>query len=119
MTERVSVWGRIVAAVRYVLALEPVRVQAIIRAVLVFAALVGINVTEAVQLQVLAIVAGFYLLVEVITTSLARSKSTPDAKVVEVVEGGQVLAGPASELPTGQVIRDAGSLNTDGPIYPQ
>ena len=40
---------------------------------------------------------------------LARSKVTPNAKVVEAVEGSQVVAGEASEeLPAGTPVRRAG-----------
>lgn len=104
-----SWWGRI-------LELEPVRVQAAARAVLVLATLFlggfGVAVPEGVEPWVIAVIAAFYAAVEAVTTALARRKSTPDVKVAVVVQpDGTVEAGPAS-LPTGTVIDET----TTGPV---
>lgn len=94
---------------RRVLALEPVQVQAAVRAVLALAAILlggfGLAVPEGVEAWAVAAVAAFYVVVEAVTTMLTRRKVTPDAKVAVVVQpDGTVEAGPASPLPTGTVI---------------
>lgn len=117
-----SRWARIAAAVRFVLDLEPVTVQAIIRAVLVLAAAVGIAIPEGVEPRSAGAVVAFYALVELLTTLRARAKSTPSAVVVESVQPstGTVVAGPASELVTGTEIRQLGSINPNAPnLFPQ
>ena len=120
-TPRAPWWARLRAAVRYVLTLEPVAVQAVVRAVLVLAAAVGLTVPEWVEPRAAGIVVAFYALVELLTTLRARARTTADAAVVERVVDGQVVAGPASELPTGVVVRPAGSLEGQGRggLFPQ
>lgn len=114
---RESWWVRFKRAVRFVLDLEPVAVQAVVRALLVLVGSVGLVVPEWVEPRVAGAIVAFYALVEVLTTLRARAKVTPSATVVELVTPEQVVvAGPASELPTGQVIRAAGSLT--GGAYP-
>lgn len=91
------------------LKLEPVAVQAVIRAVFVFATVLlggfGIAVPEGLEPWVLAVVLAAYAVLEAITTLLARLRATPNAKVVqEVTEDGRVLAGEASPMPTGTLL---------------
>lgn len=88
-----------------ILSLEPVAVQAVIRAVFVLAGTIGLTVSDDLSGRVLAAVAAFYGLVELVTTLWARSKVTPQDKVVTTVaEDGALIAGPASPSPTGAVV---------------
>ncbi|WP_263119290.1 hypothetical protein [Cellulomonas sp. RIT-PI-Y] len=94
---------------RRVLTLEPVAVQAAVRAVVLLVgavlAVFGLDLPDNIEPWLLGVVAAFYVAVEAITTMLARSKATPAATVVQTVEpDGTVVAGPASPLPTGAVI---------------
>lgn len=110
--EAPSLWHRIVAAIRYVLTLEPVVAQAVIRAVFVLVAATGITVPEWVEPRVVAVAVALYALVELLTTLAARRRVTPAATVVEQAVDGTVVAGPANEIATGTVIRqiDSGAL---------
>lgn len=105
-------WARFTAAVRYVLALEPVAVAAVWRAVVAVLAAAGFTVADHVDARVAGTIVAVYALVELLTTIRARARVTPEARVVERVnDDGVVVAGPANELPTGSPIRDAGSLH--------
>lgn len=64
---------------RRIVALEPVAVQAVARAVFVLAAAIGLGVSAEVQGRVLAVIAALYALIEAVTTLWARSKVTPVA----------------------------------------
>ncbi|MEV7973315.1 hypothetical protein [Cellulomonas sp. NPDC089187] len=70
-------WRRVGGTLRRVLALEPVAVQAVLRAVFVLAAAVGLTVSQEVQSRMLAVVAAVYALVEAATTAWARSRVSP------------------------------------------
>lgn len=95
--------------IKRVLALEPTVVQAVVRALFVFAGTVGLGVSDTVQGQVLVAIAAFYALVEIVTTTINRARVTPTVNVVEKAEGQAVVAGPANDLvPEGAVIRYAG-----------
>ncbi len=90
---------------RRLLSLEPVAVQAVVRAVFVLAGTLGLTIPDEVSGKALAAVAAFYALVEVATTLWARSRVTPQDKVVQSVEpNGEILAGPASPVTTGTVV---------------
>jgi hypothetical protein len=62
---------------RRIVALEPVAVQAVARAVFVLAAAIGLGVSAEVQGRVLAVIAALYALIEAVTTLWARSRVTP------------------------------------------
>lgn len=119
-----SVGARFVAAVRYVLRMEPVAVTAVWRAIVVLLGSAGLSISDTLDGRVVAVVAAFYVLVELLSTIRARGKVYPAAKVVEAIdERGAgtdvVVAGPASELTTGEYVRPAGSLTPGGgPIFP-
>lgn len=92
-----------------VLALEPVVVLTVIRAVLVLAGAVlagfGLAVPETFEPWLVGVVVAFYAVVEAVTAAVARARATPNARVVQSVEpDGTVVAGPASPLPTGTVV---------------
>lgn len=90
---------------RRLLAMEPVAVQGVVRLAFVLLATVGVAVSDEITGQVLAAIAAAYALLEAVTTLWARSKATPDAKVVAVMEpDGTTVAGPASPLPDGTVV---------------
>lgn len=93
------------AAIRRVLAMEPVAVQGVVRLAFVLLAAVGVTVSDELSGQVLAAIAAAYALIEAATTLWARSKVRPDATVVAVVEpDGTTVAGPASPLPDGTIV---------------
>lgn len=118
MTEQGSSWWvRVKSAVRFVLDMEPVAVQAVIRAVLVLAGAVGVVVPAWVEPRAAGIVVAFYALVELLTTLRARARTEASAAVVEVARDGVVVAGEASELETGSPIRAVGSLSRT--VFPQ
>lgn len=118
---RVGWWSRVRAAIRYVAQQDPVRVQAVIRATLFLAAAVlggfGVAVPEGVEPWAIGVVVAFYALVEAVTTAATKRRTEASAAVVEVARGGDVVAGEASELPTGTVVRPVGSLG--GGAFPQ
>lgn len=90
---------------------EPALVGAVIAAATaIVAVLVAFNVpmTEQQQDAILGAIGPVLLLVLGLAT---RQFVTPKAKVVEQEKDGLVVAGEASELPTGTVVREAGSLN--------
>lgn len=107
-------WARFAAAARYVANLEPVAVAAVWRAVIVVLAATGLVVSDQVDGRVTATITALYALIELLTTIRARGKVTPVARVVEQVQGGSVVAGPANAIPTGVVVRPADEL----PLYP-
>lgn len=92
--------------IKRLLSLEPVAVQAVIRAVFVLAGTVGLTVSDDLSGRVLAAVAAVYALIEIATTVWARSKVTPQDKVVTSfrAEDGALIAGPASTSPTGSIV---------------
>lgn len=93
--------------IRRLLAMEPVAVQGVVRLAFVLLATVGVTVSDEISGQVLAAIAAAYALLEAVTTLWARSKATPDAKVVAVVEpDGTTVAGPASPLPDGTLVAE-------------
>src|SRR4051812_40454457 len=94
--------------VKKILAMEPIAVQGVLRAVFVLIAAAGLTIPENFEVRTLAVVAAFYALVELVTTLWARTRVTPTAAVVERVKDDLVVAGPANEIPTGRVIRSAG-----------
>lgn len=107
---RPSAWHRFTAAVRYVLDLEPVVVQGLVRAVLVLVAAVGVTVPEWIEPRIAGVIVAAYAVVELITSAAARRRAVPVVTVVEQLVDDRVVAGPASELPTGTDVRAAGSL---------
>lgn len=97
---------------KQILALEPVAVQAAVRAVLLLVAAVlagfGLNLPDTIEPWLLGVVGAFYVAVEAVTTMLARRRATPTARVVQVVEpDGTVVAGPASPLADGTPLTPA------------
>lgn len=68
----------------------------------------GVPLTDDQKIAVLALVGVAAPLVVI----LARKYVTPNASVVERDDAGTIVAGEGSELPTGTVVRTAGSLNT-------
>lgn len=81
------------AALTYVAGVEPVRVIAAWRAVLVLAAAFGFAVPAGLDARGAAIIAAFYALLEVVSTSMARARVVPTAKLsagtLERVAGGE------------------------------
>lgn len=80
----------------------PAHDHPLIRAVL---AGFSLDLPAGVEPWLIGVVAAFYVAVEAVTTMLARSRATPDAKVVQAVEpDGRIVAGPASPAPTGATL---------------
>lgn len=111
-------WARFTAALRYVARMQPTVVLAIFRALLAVLGTFGLANLDVVDIRGTAIILALYGLVEVVTTAVNWRAVTPNPAVVERIDSGQVVAGQGSELPTGMVIRTAGSLG-DSTIYPQ
>lgn len=92
---------------------EPVvTVGAIVAAVGVLLALgveFGLPITEAQSDAILTAIPPVAALVFAI---IARRMVTPNGSIIEHEVAGKVVAGKGSELATGTVIRDAGSLDT-------
>lgn len=97
-----SWWARFVAAVRYVLALEPAYVAAVWRAVVVLAGTLGITVTDVVDARVAGAILAVYALVEVLTSRSTHGKVVPTAKLpeplVEEAAAGPLPGSPASTV---------------------
>jgi len=109
---RMTWWGRVREALAFVLALEPVLVQNMVRALFVLGATVGLVATDELQGRALAAVAAFYVLAEAAGAVWARGRAVPSVKVVETVEmDGTRRAGEASPLPTGEVVGSADDLH--------
>lgn len=106
-----ALWRRTVAAVRYVLALEPVAVIAVFRAGLVVLTSTGLVISDTVDARGVAIIGAVYALTEVLSTIRQRARVMPAASVVEQAVDGRVVAGPASELADGTDVRAVGSLD--------
>jgi hypothetical protein len=92
---------------------EPlVTVASITAGVAAFLALLmafGIPVTPEQQTAILRVVA---VGAPIVVALVARGSVTPNARVVEGLDGsGIVYAGEANELPTGEPIRESGSLH--------
>ena len=69
----------------------------------------GVPLTEDQKVAILGLVG---VIAPVIVALVTRGKVTPNAAVVEVLNGsGIVYAGEANELPTGEPIRESGSLH--------
>ena len=69
----------------------------------------GVPLTEDQKVAILGLVG---VLAPVIVALVTRGKVTPNAAVVEGLNGsGIVYAGEANELPTGATIRESGSLH--------
>ena len=69
----------------------------------------GIPVTPEQQKAILGVVA---VGAPIVVALVARGSVTPNARVVEGLDGsGIVYAGEANELPTGEPIRESGSLH--------
>ena len=69
----------------------------------------GVPLTEDQKVAILGLVG---VLAPVIVALVTRGKVTPNAAVVEGLDGsGIVYAGEANELPTGEPIRESGSLH--------
>ena len=69
----------------------------------------GVPLTEDQKVAILGLVG---VLAPVIVALVTRGKVTPNAAVVEGLNGsGIVYAGEANELPTGEPIRESGSLH--------
>lgn len=103
-----------------VLELEPVAVQAAVRALVLLVGAVlagfGLDLPDGIEPWLIGVVAAFYVAVEAVTTMLARSKATPDAKVVQTVEpDGRIVAGAASPAPTGATLGYVLTEPEDGP----
>lgn len=100
-------WAKIRAALKRVARLEPVAVQAIIRAVFMLAATLGLSASEEVQGRAFAAVAAGYALAELLGAAWARTRVTPSARVVEAIDDAEVVvAGPANDrVPTGHTVR--------------
>jgi len=90
---------------------EPVLVRLAITAagaILVLLVAFNVPITEQQQDAIIGAIGPVALLV---LGLWSRFAVTPNKSVVELKQGGKVVAGEGSELPTGQVIRDVGSLN--------
>lgn len=90
---------------------EPVLVRSGITAagaILVLLVAFNVPITQEQQDAILAALGPVALFVLGLWSRVAV---TPNRKVVEWEKGGQVIAGEGSELPTGQNIRPAGSLD--------
>lgn len=112
-------WQKIKRWVRFVLQLEPVAVQGIVRGVLVVAAaLVGVFGlqldTAALEGRLVTLIAAVWALSELVGAVWARRRSTPTVNVVEAVPRPvstsavpvPVIAGPANErVETGAYVR--------------
>ena len=69
----------------------------------------GVPLTEDQKVAILGLVG---VIAPVIVALVTRGKVTPNAAVVEGLNGsGIVYAGEANELPTGEPIRESGSLH--------
>ena len=69
----------------------------------------GVPLTEDQKVAILGVVG---VVAPVIVALVTRGKVTPNAAVVEGLNGsGIVYAGEANELPTGEPIRESGSLH--------
>ena len=69
----------------------------------------GVPLTEDQKVAILGLVG---VIAPVIVALVTRGKVTPNAAVVEALNGsGIVYAGEANELPTGEPIRESGSLH--------
>lgn len=88
-------------------------VTTVVTATIVLLAAFGLNITPE---QKVAITGFAGVVAPIVIAFIARkytipvSKAVPKSEVVEREVDGLVIAGPASELPTGTTIRDAGSL---------
>lgn len=92
---------------------EPVLIRlGITAAGAIMLVLVAFNVpiTDQQQDAILTAIGAVALLVLALWS---RPAVTPNSLVVEHAQDGKVVAGPGSELPTGTVIRDVGSLDTE------
>lgn len=121
-------WRKIIAGLRFVLSLEPVAVQAIVRAVLlVITALVGVFGLQwdASELEgrLVVLIGAVWVLSELVGAVWARRQVTPSVKVVEAVPRAMtdatllmpVIAGPANDIEEpGSVVRviDRGATPT-------
>lgn len=74
----------------------------------------GLPLTGAQQQAILAVVAVAAPLLVI----AARGWTVPASDVVERAQGGDVIAGEASELATGTVIRPVGSLTVESEYQP-
>lgn len=97
---------------------EPVAIGAAIvaavQAVLGTLAAFNLPVTEAQQTAIIGLTGALIVLTGAVA-ALIRSRSTPSAKVVEQLDpDGSVVAGEASELPTGEYVRTIGSGDEPG-----
>ena len=79
-------------------------------AVLALLVAFGAPLDEEQQTAILGVAA---VVAPLVVAAVARAQVTPSANVVEQVQGTDVVAGEASELPTGQYVREAGSLTVD------
>lgn len=78
-----------------------------VTAILALLVAFGIPLTDEQRVAILGVAAVAAPLVVIV----ARRYVTPNAHVVEGVQDGSVIAGEASELPTGTVVRTAGTLD--------
>ena len=95
--------NRAAEVVRRLLALEPVVVQAVWRALVLVLTTAGVVVSDAHLEQGLAIIGAAYVLAEAVGTVVTRARSTPLAATAARVSSrsGDVVAGPAANVPTG------------------
>ena len=90
----------------------------LVEAVLVLLPTIGVSITGEQHTAIIGVCTALAAVVVAILGALhARGRVTPNADVVEHVVSGsvsdRVIAGEASELPTGTYIREAGSLDAE------
>lgn len=95
---------------------EPVVLLAAVRAVLVLLAAFGlIEFTDAETETVLAGVAGFYALVEIVITAIQRSRVTPTEKAVKNTSESLRASGANSE----QIVAARRTIAEGKPVIPE
>ena len=75
-------------------------------AILALLIAIGLPISDDLRTAILGLVA----VVAPLVVIAARRWTVPAVNVVERIDGDRVVAGEGSELPTGQDIREAGSL---------
>ena len=110
--------NRAAEVVRRLLALEPVVVQAVWRAIVLVLTTAGVVVSDAHLEQGLAIIGAVYVLAEAVGTVITRARAVPLAATAARVSArsGVVVAGPAADVPSGtpvNVTRDLGPPPSD------
>lgn len=84
---------------------EPARVASILAAIVIIVGTVGFDLTPYAD-KVNTAWAAFFAIIPLLQGEVTRRSVTPTAAVVEqVTPSGDVVAGPASPQPTGQILR--------------